>query len=132
LKGEAAVGKLRTAFAGVLLMAVLAAAAAAADVRPAAEQAKIDDLLIGIQKSDAVFIRNGKEYDGEQAAAHLKTKLWWAGSRVQTARDFIKGVATHSEESGKPYEIRFADGHSRPLADWLLDRLAEREKSPPK
>ena len=118
--------------AALLLLSAAAAVAAAADVRPAAEQAKIDDLLIGIQKSDAVFIRNGKEYDGEKAAAHLKTKLWWAGSRVQTARDFINGVATRSEESGKPYEIRFADGRSRPLAQWLLDRLAEREKPPPK
>lgn len=96
---------------------------------PAAEQEAIDWLLLEVKGSDAVFIRNGSEYDGEKAAAHLKSKLFWAGKRVQTARNFIVGVASRSEASGKPYEIRSRDGKQRPLETWLLERLEIFEKA---
>ncbi|HKA37031.1 MAG TPA: DUF5329 family protein [Thermoanaerobaculia bacterium] len=96
--------------------------------RPAAEQAKIDWLLKEIGGSKAVFIRNGKEYEAEKAVSHLKTKLLFAGSRVQTARQFITGVASHSEESGKPYEIRLPGAGQQKLETWLLERLAVYEK----
>src|SRR5689334_15488354 len=101
---------MRSSALALVASIALAASLAAAEKRPAAEQAKIDWLLDRIQTSDAVFIRNGKEYDGQKTAGHLKTKLWWAGDRVQTARDFIQGVASKSEESGKPYEIRLTGG----------------------
>jgi len=107
----------------------LTALALAAATRPAAEQEAIDWLLSEVKGSDAVFIRNGSEYDGEKAAAHLKSKLFWAGKRVQTARNFIVGVASHSEASGKPYEIRSRDGKQRPLEAWLLERLEIFEKA---
>jgi hypothetical protein len=109
--------------AGLSLTASLWAA-----TRPAAEQERIDWLLAEIRGSDAVFVRNDKEYDGKQAASHLKSKLWWAGKRVQTAREFISGVATHSEESGKPYEIKRRDGTREPLEKWLTLRLSVFEK----
>src|SRR5262249_16958372 len=115
-------------FAGVGLLLACAVAAA---TRPAAEQEKIDALLTRMRDSDAVFIRNGKEHTGSAAAAHLKSKLWWAGSRVQTARDFIEGVATRSEESGQPYEIAPKAGPREPLRNWLLRALDALEKPPP-
>ena len=99
-----------------------------AATRPPEEQQKIDWLLAEIKNSHAVFIRNGKEYYGEKAAAHVKSKLWWAGKRVQTVREFIVEVASHSEETGKPYEICFKDGTQAPLEKWLLERLAVYEK----
>jgi Family of unknown function (DUF5329) len=109
-----------------MILAFLLAAfpLAAAGERPAAEQEKIDWLLSEIRGSDAVFVRNGKEHDGQQAAAHLKSKLWWAGKRVQTAREFIVGVASHSEASGQPYQIKRKDGTRELLEKWLLQRLA--------
>jgi hypothetical protein len=116
----------RTAFAVAALF--LAACRLSGATRPDAEQRKIDWLLAEIKNSDAVFIRNGKEYDGEKAAAHVKSKLWWAGKRVQTVREFIVGVASRSEETGKPYEIRTKDGSQVPLEKWLLERLAVYEK----
>src|SRR5262249_239110 len=76
----------------VLLLVALDAAGAS---RPAGEQTKIDWLLREIGDSKAVFIRNGKEYEADKAVSHLKTKLFFAGSRVQTARQFIVGVASH-------------------------------------
>jgi hypothetical protein len=111
----------------ILVFFVVAVEAAAAS-RPAGEQAKIDWLLKEIGDSKAVFIRNGKEYEADRAVSHLKTKLFFAGSRVQTARQFIVGVASHSEESGKPYEIRPPDGNQQRLETWLLERLAVYEK----
>ena len=110
---------------GVLLLSEAAAPGAS---RPAGEQAKIEWLLKEIGDSKAVFIRNGKEYEAGKAVSHLKTKLLFAGSRVQTARQFIVGVASHSEETGKPYEIRPPDGNQQKLEIWLLGRLAVYEK----
>ena len=117
------------ALVAAAFLALLGLRFAAAAARPAPEQEKIDYLLAQVRGSDAVFIRNGTEHDGPAAAAHLKSKLWWAGKRVQTVRDFIVGVASHSEQTGKPYEIRPRNAPPLPLRDWLLARLAEREKA---
>jgi hypothetical protein len=105
-----------------------AASYSAGASRPAAEQAKIDWLLAEIRNSKATFIRNGNEYEASKAVSHLKTKLLFAGRRVQTVRQFIVGVASHSEETGKPYEIREPDGKQGPMETWLLERLAVYEK----
>jgi hypothetical protein len=96
--------------------------------RPAAEQTKIEWLLAEIGNSKATFIRNGQEYDASKAVSHLKTKLFFAGRRVQTVRQFIVGVASHSEETGKPYEIRLPDGTQKPMQVWLMERLLVYEK----
>jgi hypothetical protein len=112
----------------LVLALVLVAFQASAASRPAAEQASIDWLLQEVGNSKGTFIRNGKEYDAATAVSHLKTKLMFAGRRVQTVRQFIVGVASHSEETGKPYEIRLPDGKQSPMEVWLLERLAVYEK----
>lgn len=111
----------------LLLSALSGSPAAAAQIRPAAEQAKIDALLGRIAESNGTFIRNGKEYTAKKAVAHLASKLRRAGRRVQTARDFIAGIASRSLQSGKPYELRLPDGTRMPLRGWLEARLAEIE-----
>ena len=121
----------RKAAAGALLALALAQPAFAAAVRPAGEQTKIDFLIGEVKKSDDVFIRNGVEYSGKKAASHLSFKLRFAGKRVQTAMDFVLGVASKSEESGKLYEVRSKEGHREPLRDWLLARLLLHEKTHP-
>jgi hypothetical protein len=97
-------------------------------VRPAEEQTKIDFLVGEVRNSEAIFIRNGREYPASRAASHLSTKLRFAGRRVQNAREFVIGIASRSEETGKPYEIRWPDGRRQPLAEWLLARLELYEK----
>jgi hypothetical protein len=114
----------REAAIALFLLAALLRAA----TRPEEEQQKIDWLISEMKNADAIFIRNGKEYNGEKAAAHVRSKLWFAGKRVQTVREFIAGVASYSEETGKPYEICFKDGTQGPLERWLLERLAVYEK----
>jgi uncharacterized protein DUF5329 len=116
----------RTRLLAVVVSLIATAASGAS--RPEEEQARIDWLLTEVGNSRAVFIRNGKEYDASKAVSHLKTKLLFAGKRVQTARQFIVGIASHSEETGKPYEIRLPDGNQEKLEAWLLERLAVFEK----
>ena len=118
--------------AAVLALLLLAQSASAAASRPAAEQAKIDFLLGEVKRSDDVFIRNGREYSGARASAHLARKLKFAGKRVQTATDFVLGIASKSEETGKLYEVRTRQGHREPLRDWLLARLHLHEQVRPK
>ena len=122
--------KLRNFWIGSLILLSVSSSIAFAAQRPAAEQSKIDWLLDQVERSAATFIRNGKEYDAKKAVSHLKTKLLFAGKRVQTARDFIAGIASHSEETGKPYEIRFPDGKTMLVGDWLSARLAALKKDP--
>jgi hypothetical protein len=118
---------------GLVLLGLAARGWAADPVRPLGEQKKIDYLIGEVKRSTATFLRNGAEHKAPQAAAHLARKLRYAGKRVQSARDFIGGIATKSETSGKPYEIRWPDGRRQPLAEWLRSRLAayESTKTPP-
>ena len=108
---------------GALL--VLAALTGASDPSPL-EDARIEYLLTVVASlQDAQFIRNGKSSDSKAAVDHLRTKLRAAGSRVQTAEDFIRDCASKSSISGKPYEIRFADGTVLLAADFLRQKLLE-------
>jgi len=112
-----------------LLLAWTAAAIAAK--RPPAEQKKIDWLIEQVGQTDAVFIRNGTSYDAAKAVSHLKFKLFVAGSRVQTVKDFVEGVASSSSETGQPYLIRPRGAAAPiPMHDWLTAKLAEYGKAP--
>ena len=112
----------RLAWMALLMVATLNAMAQQA---PASEQRKIDSLIQSVaQLHGAQFIRNGSSYDASAAVSHLELKRRYAGSRVQTADDFIRLCATGSSISGKQYTIRFADGHAETSAHWLRARLA--------
>ena len=86
-------------------------------------------MLNFVQKSGLRFIRNGSEYSAAEGAQHLRDKLDKAGDRVKTTDDFITGIATTSFISGKPFLVKFADGHTQPTGDWLRAHLAETRKN---
>ncbi len=91
----------------------------------AIEQQKIAYLIDAVASlKDARFIRNGSSHDAAQAAAHMRLKLRFAGSRVKTAEEFITCCATGSSVSGLPYTIRFADGRTVESATYLRAKLA--------
>jgi len=48
---------------------------------------------------------------------------------VKTTDDFIAGIASTSYISGKPYLVKFADGHTQSTGDWLRAHLAGTRKS---
>jgi hypothetical protein len=63
---------------------------------------------------------------------HLRSKLETAGKKIKTARDFIEGVASKSETSGKPYEMILPDKTRMNTHEWLSKKLAELEGLPVK
>ena len=93
------------------------------------EKQKIERLISDVESlKDAVFIRNGTEVDAKKAAEHMRTKWKAAGSKIKTARDFIRLAASKSSISGKPYLIRFKDGHELESEKFLTERLDKLEK----
>jgi hypothetical protein len=96
------------AVTALILVTLLVGMVSAGDDR---EGRRIDYLISSVERlAGTKFVRNGSEYDGRQAADHLRMKRKRAGGRVQTAEDFIRLCASKSYLSGKPYTIRFADG----------------------
>ena len=96
------------------------------------EAQKIQALIHSIETlKGAVFIRNGSEHDAAKAAEHLRRKLDYAGKRISTADQFIDKLATGSSMSGKPYQIRFADGRTVESAAFLREQLRKLESPPP-
>ena len=94
------------------------------------ETKKIELLLARLEAMhNVVFIRNGKEYNANKAADHLRLKWEKAGRRVKTAEDFIALCGSRSSISGKPYKMRFADGRIENSAVILKELLNEIERS---
>lgn len=85
---------------------------------------EIRGLLEFVEQSDCRFIRNGAEYSGPRARAHLERKLDYLESknRVKSAEDFIDLAATKSSMSGRTYEVRCSDG-TEPAGIWLHREL---------
>lgn len=99
---------------------------------PLTELQKIDALLERVEKMDAVFVRNGKDYSGHEAAEHLRYKIKSAQSSFfgiskdkWTAELFIEKIASKSSVSKKPYLIKFKDGNTRPAGEYLTEQLKE-------
>ena len=91
-----------------------------------AEKKKIDYLLSSIKNYEgAIFIRNGTEHNGKEAAEHLRSKLKSAGGKVQTADDFIRLCASKSFIWGKPYMIRSSDGETTNSEQYFREKLKE-------
>jgi hypothetical protein len=113
-----------------------AAGKAEADAKAAAgmtEKEKIEHLIAVVEGlKDAVFVRNGEEYDGKAAADHMRTKWKWKEDEIATARDFIRIAASVSSTTGKPYLIRFKDGREVTSGEFLNAELERSEKAPGK
>ena len=112
------------------LLVFLALWGVVAQAAPLSEPQKIEALIGAVEHlRGAVFIRNGSEYSGAQAAHHLRVKWDNAGSQVKTADDFIAKCAAQSSMSGKKYQIRFANGKTVDSQVYFRDEL--KKISPP-
>jgi hypothetical protein len=97
---------------------------------PSAEKRKIETLIAGVeQMTDAIFVRNGKQYPAESAAEFLRRKWKSRRSEVRSAADFIDKVASFSSTTGKPYSIRWSDGRERLSAEFFRAQLASLNKA---
>lgn len=93
---------------------------------------EINHLFDFIKKSDAIFIRNGKEYPIDDAVKHIQTKFNHFKKKIVTAEDFIEKSATKSEMSGDVYQVKLKDNTKMESGKWLLAELkAFREKPAP-
>ncbi len=99
--------------------------------KPLSETEKIERLIVSIEHlENATFIRNGTAYTAIDAAAHIRSKLKYAGNRIKTAEQFIEHLATRSSQSGEPYLIRFQDGREVQSAEFLRQELKKLEDQP--
>ncbi|MDR0769733.1 MAG: DUF5329 domain-containing protein [Burkholderiales bacterium] len=99
------------------------------------EEEKIATLIesIGNTPEGTQFVRNGKAYGVAEATSHLNHKYSRVKSKVKTAEDFIKHVASGSSVSGEAYLIRYPDGTSVTAAVFFTEKLrglkGERQRS---
>ena len=93
--------------------------------KPAVEdlEKSIEHLFDFIARSKCKFIRNGKEYDLDDALKHIRKKYNHFKDEIKTPEDFIRLSATKSMMSGKPYKIENQDGTVVLCADWLTEEL---------
>jgi hypothetical protein len=91
------------------------------------EEEKINKLILYIEKSNAVFIRNGNEYEAKEAAEHLRMKRKKAGNKVKTAKNFIDLIASKSYMSGEAYKMKFSNGSIINTRDMLYNELRKLE-----
>lgn len=90
---------------------------------------EIEHLIDYIENSKCTFIRNGKEYNAEEALAHIQNKYEFAKSLIKSAEDFIKYTVTKSSMSGQPYTV-WCNGQKILSAEWLTAELRRfRKKS---
>jgi hypothetical protein len=112
------------------VLAVLALCSGAVSAQDNREINKIEFLISSVENIKGTkFIRNGSEYDGKEAAEHLRMKLNNVGKKVQTAEDFIRLCASKSYISGKPYMIRTSDGKTIKSEDFFREKLKEYNSS---
>ena len=103
----------------VLLMSVVFCTSAVAG---SSMEEEITHLLNYIETSDCIFIRNGSRHDPKEAVKHIEKKYNYLKKRIKKTEDFIKGAATKSSISGKPYMI-ICNGKEMKTADWLAAEL---------
>lgn len=87
--------------------------------------AEIDYLLTTIGHSDCVFVRNGKEYDAQDAEAHLRMKYRRGKRYAPTTEKFIERLASMSSMSKKPYFIECGEEQRVPSGQWLTNLLSQ-------
>jgi hypothetical protein len=83
---------------------------------------EIQHLLDYVGGSGCMFVRNGVESDAAAARKHLATKYGYAKSRIASAEDFIRLVASRSSTTGVAYLVRCGSSQFR-SEDWLTDEL---------
>ncbi len=80
-------------------------------------------LLGYVETSACQFQRNGKTYPAAEARAHLARKYSTVKSRIETAEDFIRYVASASSTTGEAYRAHCPGAKERDSGPWLSDEL---------
>ncbi|MBI4880307.1 MAG: DUF5329 family protein [Planctomycetes bacterium] len=89
------------------------------------ETSRIVRLLECLEASDLTFLREGQEYTGKDAAAHLRDKMQSMQSGPPSIERFIEEVGSRSSTTGSPYQVRLPDGGIVDSATWLRRKADE-------
>jgi hypothetical protein len=109
----------------VAVFVILALFSGTVSAQDNTEKKKIEFLISSVENlKGAKFIRNGTEYNGKEAADHLRMKLQNV-LVVETADDFIRLCASQSSVSGKPYMIRLPTGKTIKSEEYFREKLKE-------
>ena len=92
-------------------------------------ESEIRHLLEYIDQSDCRFIRNGSEYNAQQARQHIEKKYDYIKSRLSSTDGFIRYAATESSFTGRPYEV-ICNGDRQTSASWLQAELERYRQQP--
>jgi hypothetical protein len=93
-------------------------------------EARIDRLIRAVAGSDAVFLRDGKEFDGKKAAEHLREKYDSVRPSIKTVEQFIDKVGGVSWIGTEEYQVRLPGGSEVGAKAWFKKRLADIDASP--
>lgn len=116
-------GKIMLVFS-VLLMLISSAVYSEGRADPGTLEKTVQYLLDVVTCSNLVFIRNGEQHNGEEAAAHMRKKYNYFKNRIETPENFIEYAATKSLMSGKPYLVVTESGEKMLCARWLRQVLS--------
>jgi len=94
----------------------------------ASAQREIDHLLEFVAGSSCTFVRNGADYPAQKAGEHLAAKFRYAASRITTAEDFIRDLASRSSVSGDSYRVKCGK-FDIPAGVWLTQELQRYRES---
>ncbi len=115
------------------LLSVLAGPvyAGSADAPDPAVREQIEYLLDRVEHSGFIFVRNGSEHNGVEAARHMRRKYeYFAGKGdIITVEDFIELAGTKSLMTGRAYTVRLPDDSVLPTAQWLRGQIEARSRS---
>ena len=83
---------------------------------------EIAALLHFIERSDCIFVRNGKEYDSLTARQHIENKYNYYREKITSAEEFIQYSAAKSSMTGTPYQV-LCNGVRMNSSGWLNAEL---------
>ena len=107
-------------------LVLLAGVAGLAEATPPPNEDKVIQALIGRveTRTDLVFVRNGREHNAAEAAAHLRSKYKYFKVELVDAEDFIERCGARSELTHIAYKVKAADGSGvRDAGDFLREEL---------
>ncbi|MDH4263807.1 MAG: DUF5329 domain-containing protein [Spirochaetia bacterium] len=99
-----------------------------ADV-PEKQKHEVEHLLNFVKNSPCVINRNGTDYNGVDALAHIQKKYDYFKDKISTTEQFIEYSATKSTMSDQHYTVKCKNNAPIKTRDWLLNELNTYRKS---
>ena len=113
----------RVAATASMIVLILCAWIIAMPVGASSPDEEIHSLIDAVAASGCMFIRNGKTYEADKAADHLRLKYRRGRKYADSAEHFIERLASKSSMSRKPYFMECADQERIETSQWLKRAL---------